>query len=320
MGSMVRRIGNILLLGSLTVGVGEVRADEAERKAVRYLAAEVPRWAAENRCYSCHNNGDAARALYRARAAGLAFDASALADTSRFLTRPEGWERNGPGGPSSDKRLARIEFALALATAVETGHSEDRNALRRAADRIADDQSEDGSWPIEDGGSIGSPATYGRRLAAALAVRVLRQADAERHSGRIARATRWISGGRIANVVDASAVLLVEPIDGASGRPESLRVALGFLEKAQARSGGWGPYPDTPTEPFDTALALIALARFRDEKGVAASMARGRIALVAMQLGDGSWTETTRPSGGESYAQRLSTTGWATIALLSTRP
>ncbi|MGH9463409.1 MAG: hypothetical protein ACRD1X_19575, partial [Vicinamibacteria bacterium] len=36
------------------------------QKAVRFLAREVPRWRAEHDCYSCHNNGDAARALYLA--------------------------------------------------------------------------------------------------------------------------------------------------------------------------------------------------------------------------------------------------------------
>jgi hypothetical protein len=315
---MMRGILLILFLGSMIAGAGGARADEAERKAVGYLAVEVPRWARENRCYSCHNNGDAARALYRAKAAGVAFGASALADTTRFLVRPETWEQNGPGGPSSDKRLARIEFALALATAVETGESDDLDALRRAADRVAADQAEDGSWPIEDGETVGSPATYGRRLATALAARVLRQAEADRHAGRIAKAVLWLHAGRISSVVDASAVLLISPTRGEPVRPEAVRVALGFLEKAQAKSGGWGPYPDMPPEPFDTALALIALAPYHGEEGVAMPAARGRRALVAMQLGDGSWPETTRPAGGESYAQRLSTTGWATIALLPT--
>ncbi len=32
-----------------------------EARAVAFLAREVPRWSRENHCYSCHNNGDAAR-------------------------------------------------------------------------------------------------------------------------------------------------------------------------------------------------------------------------------------------------------------------
>lgn len=44
---------------------------------------------------------------------------------------------------------------------------------------------------------------------------------------------------------------------------------------------------------------------------------RGRKYLVAQQQADGSWNETTRPSGAVSYAERLSTVGWATQALLA---
>ncbi|MFN0122677.1 MAG: hypothetical protein ACKV2V_19440, partial [Blastocatellia bacterium] len=36
----------------------------AASRAVAFLAREVPAWPARNSCFSCHNNGDAARALY----------------------------------------------------------------------------------------------------------------------------------------------------------------------------------------------------------------------------------------------------------------
>src|SRR5262245_15306064 len=39
------------------------QASNAEARAVTFLTREVPRWKSENDCYSCHNNGDAARAL-----------------------------------------------------------------------------------------------------------------------------------------------------------------------------------------------------------------------------------------------------------------
>jgi squalene cyclase len=65
----------------------------------------------------------------------------------------------------------------------------------------------------------------------------------------------------------------------------------------------------SPPEVFDTAMALLALIEVRKEPGVDELIWRGGAFLVAQQQPDGSWTETTRPSGGESYAQRLSTTG-----------
>ena len=41
-----------------------------EAKAVAFLSREVPRWSREKHCFSCHNNGDGARALFRAARQG----------------------------------------------------------------------------------------------------------------------------------------------------------------------------------------------------------------------------------------------------------
>jgi hypothetical protein len=303
----------------LALAAGAAQGDDSVQKAVAYLAVEVPSWARENHCYSCHNNGDAARALYRAKAAGLGFGADVLTDTTSWLSRSEGWDKKADAGPSIDKRQARIEFALALATAVDTNVFRDRDALRRAADLVAGDQGADGCWPVEDGGAIGTPATYGRRLATAMAVEVLRRDDPTRHADRVAKALGWLRSQSVENVVEAAAVLLAEPSRRPSDRSEAAKAGLSLLLKAQAKSGGWGPYPVSPVEPFDTALALLAMAPYRSEPVVGPAIDRGRAALVALQRPDGSWPETTRPAGGESYAQRLSTTGWATLALLATR-
>jgi hypothetical protein len=84
-----------------------------EARAVAFLAAEVPRWAKENACYSCHNNGDAARALLTALKSGDLANRAPLADTLEFLSRPEHWDANGPEGPFKDKKLARISLLRA---------------------------------------------------------------------------------------------------------------------------------------------------------------------------------------------------------------
>jgi hypothetical protein len=62
---------------------------------------------------------------------------------------------------------------------------------------------------------------------------------------------------------------------------------------------------------------LLALCELPDDGEVRAMRARGRGYLIATQQPDGSWPETTRPAGAESYPQRLSTGGWATLALLA---
>ncbi len=53
----------------------------AEARAVEFLKREVPAWSKNNGCFSCHNNGDAARALYAATRRGYRIPASVLADT-----------------------------------------------------------------------------------------------------------------------------------------------------------------------------------------------------------------------------------------------
>ena len=289
-----------------------------ERRAVAYLAREVPRWSRENRCFSCHNNGDAARALYAALARSMAVPADALADTTRWLSRPDGWDDNGGDGPFSDKRLARVQFASALASAVSSGALPDRAALRLAAARLVEDQSADGSWPIDDAGAaVGSPASYGRPLATLSARDTLRAAGPERFRAAIDRAECWLIARPVNTMLDASVALLT-----VTNRREWTAFRLRALERlraGQSHDGGWGPYVNTPSEPFDTALALLALARLDPSDEVRTLIIRGRAFLVAAQAPDGGWPETTRPAGAASYAQRLSTTGWATLALVATR-
>jgi hypothetical protein len=286
-----------------------------EARAVAFLEREVPAWPVRNRCFSCHNNGDAARALFAARRRGLPVDPRSLEATAGWLARPEAWKDNDPREEFGDRKLAALQFASALAAAVEAGAPEGLPALGRAAEAVRDHQEADGSWKVDADGLPGSPITYGRTLATVVARRVLAAASASRFAAAIARADGWLKARRPQGVLDAAAILL-----GSAEAPEQRRHCLEVLRKGQSPDGGWGPFVTAPPEVFDTALALLALASLRDEPGVGEMAARGREFLVRSQLRDGSWPETTRPPGAESYAQRLSTTGWATLALLQPPP
>jgi hypothetical protein len=120
----------------------------AESRAVAYLAREVPAWRRDHPCYSCHNNGDAARALVAALERKHAVR-GALEDTLTWLGEPRRWESNGGGeGGGDDKRLARIQFAHAT-TAAAAALLVSKDALAVAAALVAADQQRDGSWQLD---------------------------------------------------------------------------------------------------------------------------------------------------------------------------
>lgn len=309
----------LVLAGWMLTGVVDPTGPSPETRALAFLAVEVPGWTRDHRCVSCHNNGDAARALLDARRRGLPSPNAALTDTIRWLGRPEEWDHNGGEGPFSDKILARIQFASALRAAVDAGAIRDRAPLAEAARRLAADQSEEGSWPIDDGGrSIGSPASYGRPLATLIARDTLRATDADRFRDAVIKADRWLLARPVASVVDA-AVALCATTGHSDAAAVALRDrALARLREGRSDDGGWGPFVTVSPEVFDTALVVLALRSLTPTEEIRGWINGARAFLIARQLDDGSWPETTRPSGAESYAQRLSTSGWATLALLAT--
>ncbi len=400
---------------------------QPEKRALAYLSREVPAWSAKNKCFSCHNNGDGARALYSAIRQGHSVPKKSLTDTSDWLTRPEQWDKIGDEAGSSDKNLARIQFAAALVDGLDGGVIRNREALGKAAKLIAENQKPDGSWQVDAPGNVGSPATYGPCLATYLARRTLFKADPKSYHAAIDKANHWLERVPVKNVLNAAAVLLAlsdhpghhqevpglpalegrrtkaqgeaernpgvegtstatpEGGDGINGlvcfppppsgvpirgclfpgfcsaspwalcrrpmqglrqvsccvmnseatdkpltanRPKGpfsdaiaqRRRCLDLIRQGESKDGGWGPFVNSGPEPFDTAVVMLALFHYPKEPGIKEMLLRGRTFLVKTQQEDGSWPETTRPSGAQSYAQRISTIGWATLALLSSKP
>lgn len=289
--------------------------------AIAYLSLEVPAWSREANCFSCHNNGDAARALYMARSLGYDVSEEVLEDTTGWLRNPAGWE-NAPGEPGfNDKKLARIQFGSALRDAVETGALDDRGPLIEAARMLAADQRTDGSWHVEgDDRMLASPATYGSALATYTARRTLEVADREQFRESILRADSWLLELSLGPIMDAAAKVMAL-VDRGEESGNELAEAVDWIVDGQASDGGWGPYPRTPSEVFDTAMALLGLSSLpSDDLRITEAVSKGRAYLIETQLSDGGWIETTRPSGNQSYAEHISTSGWATLALLGTEP
>lgn len=279
-----------------------LRADTPVERALKYLSAEVPSWREKNGCFSCHNNGDGARALYAARVLGP------VRATNEWLTSPRQWDQGKYVTPGSDRTLARYQFAAALTSAVESGAVQGRDVLQEVARELATIQHEDGSWRVEDEGDApGSPVTWGTTLATYFGRRTLLAAGG--FDKESARAGQWLRTTEPRYLGDEAAVLLALPQDAGIRKRAVERFA-----RSQTSDGGWGPRLHAPAEVFDTALVLLAL----QAAGERSMIARGRAFLEKMQQPGGGWPETTRPAGSQSYAQHISTTAWATMALLAT--
>ena len=294
-------------------------------RGVGYLTTEVPKWKAQHPCYSCHNNGDAARALLAAGAKGHDIGTS-LDDTLAFLKQPAKWDQNKTADGFDDKQLARVQFASALALAERHGKAASTD-LEQAAKLLIADQQADGSWTLDQSQSIASPATYGAILATWSARTTLIASGMQPDHFTIVAADRWIRGLAPENVIDAAGTVLALELASDVMAENLRRTSLQILRKGQAPDGGWGPYLTAKPQVFDTAIAVLALSLLDVEPRLARStyrpdelkeaIAKGKAYLVSQQRPDGSWPETTRPADQESYAQRISTAGWAMLALLA---
>lgn len=292
----------------------------AETRARHYLACAVPDWPSRNRCYSCHNNGDAARVLYQALADGDAVPPAAFEGTDDWLSHPERWENQERKEAFHDTKLARLQFTLALAAGFQSGRIADRAVVQEAVETIAAEQSAEGFWPLVSDDDPGAPTTYGRALSTALITELLQTTDAPRYTSRIERARNWFEARPIVSVLDASAALLALGSQPGIAATNKRQEALAVLRRGRSDDGGWGQFPNDPPTIFDTSLALLALDRMKASDEAVSWISGGRRFLLIFQNEDGSWPETTRPSGGVSYAQRVSTTAWAFRALTVTRP
>jgi squalene cyclase len=292
-----------------------LQAPSPEQKAVNYMLAEVPRWPKENTCFSCHNNGDGARTLYLANRLKYAVPATAHETTTQWLQKPAEWAKSQR--EFGDVKLAQIQFSAALADALETGVVKDRTLLVTAAEQLLPHQAADGSWQVDAQGSSPSAIGYGSVLATFMAMRTLERAQTARFGDAIARADRWLRGADVATTVNAAAVVLAFAGKKDAAPHAKFEQALDVLLKSQNGNGGWGDYPRTPSESFETAMALLALNTQRDKPEIKERIARGRAFLVSVQEEDGGWPATLQ--GGGTYARHISTSAWASQALLVTK-
>lgn len=296
----------------------------ATARSLEFLSREMSEWPRENGCYSCHNNGDAARAIYLA----MRMERFPLGRTvsDSWLKEPSGWQLpDEEKGPEGDQSLADLQFALAAERWAEVARHQDRDpeavaevgqVMAEARSRVRRGLVEETHWPADPTSELGSPVTYGPRLGTAMARQLLGPGETAATRQVWRRSRDWLLSQPLRGTMDAAARILGLTPEERLQFAEPVQESRQLLWKAQQDQGGWGPYERSRPENFDTAIALLALMQLSDEESLQRAR-KGREYLLGQQWEDGSWTETTRPGGRESYAQRISTVAWVTIALLA---
>jgi squalene cyclase len=208
------------------------------------------------------------------------------------VSQPNTWEENKGDPGFSDKTLSSVQFASSLLAAFEAGQVKDRQPLEIAARKLIAEQSADGAWRIEPDSALGSPTTWGTTLTTSMAMKVLQQEGSDKSIEAHGKGQRWLSRVEPNSMLTAATLIMAGSRNQLTQRQR--RQSLNLLRTGQTSDGGWGPYPKSPPEIFDTAMALLALAEVNKESGVNDLIRRGRLFLISQQQPDGSWVETTR--------------------------
>lgn len=303
----------LISVASLSAQTVDHEIEKGLVKAIAYLERETPKWRTEHHCASCHHQGSAARALLSARRFGKLKSESALDNSLDWLSRPRKWAENHGDPMASDQTLAEIQFGWTLLQANPQYGDRLSGALPELAKVLAVRQDKSGRMELEASEGLATPITLGPILLTGVAQRVF-ATQGETYRENEKRADQWLREYRPRNTLEASSLLLALGLKESNNEPRKRARKL-LLESAH-EEGGFGPYAAAPAEAFDTALAILALSRDEDAIPNEAIILKAKRKLLRWQREEGSFEETTRPSGGVSYAHRVSTTAWAVEALL----
>lgn len=293
------------------------RYDEAATNATQYLEKEALSWQPDNACFSCHNNGDATRVLLEISETTRQFKDSRWNESLEWLDTPEKWKKASPTEVALSPALAIIQFGNAMLAAQQIGLLPVNDSrFRSAAILTIESQHADGYWEIEPPGHLGSPGTYGNPLGTAMALRILKNSKVSKAGTAIQKSMEWITKMSLKSTIDLAAGIQILKNSDTSERLALVAQWRATLIQQQNDNGSWGPYASRFGEAFDTAVALLTLTPFLpSHPDYRRPLELGRSFLANTQEPSGGWTETTRPAGGTSYAQHISTSAWALSAL-----
>lgn len=300
---------------------GERQLEAAIDRARRYLIAEEAAWRKDHRCFSCHNQGLALRAVWLAERQPSRLPADD--PIARWVVEPGLWQVENRLG-ENDQSMADLLFARTALTAHRRGVIRlTPQTLQQIAQRVASHLETGDRWPSDATSPLASPLSLGPILGTHLACRVLSEAAPEAYTALVSRCRRQLFSHTPRNVPEAAAQLWAISSDWRQYQ-HAWHQAWTLIQQSQSLRGGWGPYAHSPPEAFDTAIAVIGLSEAighhcPDEQQIAAAIAKGRDFLLQVQREEGGWEATTRPPGRDSYAQHIATTSWALEALCRCR-
>ncbi len=149
-------------------------SDSAMRRAFNYLLDESSNWSGENNCFSCHNNGDAVRALLAYQQEPHTFAGSSWRKLLKWFDQPGEWLKSPSDEFGESPILTFIQFGTARLAAQSGGLMAKNRVIESAIqEELLKSQSPEGYWKVEPEGHIGSPGTYGNALASFQAISIL---------------------------------------------------------------------------------------------------------------------------------------------------
>ena len=292
--------GSCLTLVCTTLMFGQAPAEqeirEATTKAVGLLQQSRRQVAGMQTCFSCHHSGLPAVALVRARAHGVPVDEASARKVSLKSFRSPDTENLvsldlaiqgplliDPGMGGTGLTLIAGGAAGLKPTLVSAVH----------ATRVANWQSQDGSWTTVDARPPSSHSIVTNTAVAARAVAsyLPPQLEAKERSV-LRRAREWLEQAQTKTTEDFTFRLFGLKWTGAD--QAMLGEAADQLLALQQDDGGWAQIRSRSTDAYATAEALVALHEAGGIPVEHSAWRRGLKYLLDHQKPDGSWLVETR--------------------------
>lgn len=301
----------------------------AVEKSLPLLAKGAAGHAEQKSCFACHNQAFPMAAFAVARTKGFEVSDDLIQGQVKHIHdflkgNAENYKKGkGTGGQADTAGWALYTLDNGGAVADDTTTAVVEYFLQR--------DEEKGYWHTS--GTTRPPTQGSSFVSTFLGVRELKRwgtpEQKERIEKRIAAAREWLINTEATDTEDH--VYRLRALKAAEASKDMIRDAITDLRKTQHPDGGWGQLDSSPSDPYATATALVAL---RDTGGLTPnsnSFRRGLAYLLRTQREDGSWFVKSRAKPFQPYYESgfpheknqfisISATAWATAVLAAAAP